>query len=340
LKHHLEHLSMSVLRGAAVGVGAVAGAAWYFSKPSKPNNSAFVFVKPHAVTEKANTLVREGLKAKGLKILSEGDIASEVIDEKKLIDQHYYAIASKATILKPHELNVPKDKFEKAFGLTWDDALKKGIVVNAMDACKELACSADELDSAWAAAKKNNKLVKFGGGFYCGLVEMAGKKPLYVFNGFFMTMRSKFTAPGQSIHYYTVEWDESKLSWEDFRGKVLGPTDPKEAPKDSLRGRILSDWKALGLASEPNVGDNGVHASASPFEAMAERMNWLETPCNKDSFCKALVKAGVKEAMVKEWSVDPSVKIAADKKGSLFDALEDLDASACLEKAKVLRDLQ
>merc|ERR1719240_2539488 len=107
------------------------------------------------------------------------------------------------------------------------------------------------MNSAWATCKKEGKLVKFGGGFYCGLVEMSGKKPIYVFNGFFMTMRSAFTAPGRSIHYYTVEWDESNLSWEDFRGKVLG------------------DWKALGLKSEPNVGDNGVHASASPFEAMA-----------------------------------------------------------------------
>jgi len=331
---------MNRVVGGVAGVGALAGAAWYLNQPSKPVNAAFVFVKPHAVTEKANALVRDGLKAKGLKILSEGDLTSEVIDQKKLIDQHYYAIASKATILKPHELNIPKEKFQKAFGLSWDDALKQGVVFNAMDACKELNCNAEELNAAWAGAKKAGKLEKFGGGFYCGLVEMSGKKPIYVFNGFFMTMRSAFTAPGKSIHYYTVEWEESTLSWEDFRGKVLGPTDPKDAPKDSLRGKILSDWKALGLSSEPNVGDNGVHASASPFEAMAERMNWLETPCNQDSFCKALVRAGVKEAMIKEWSVDPQVKISADKKGSLFDSLEDMDASACLEKAKALRDLQ
>merc|ERR1712176_737510 len=276
----------------------------------------------------------------GLKITSEGDLTSEVIDQKKLIDQHYYAIASKATILKPNELNVLKDKFQKEFGLAWDDALKQGVVFNAMDACKELGSRANELNKAWGAAKKADKLVKFGGGFYCGLVEISGKKPIYVFNGFFMSMRSKFTAPGEKIRYYTVEWDENELSWEDFRGKVLGPTDPKDAPGDSLRGKILADWKSLGLKSEPNVGDNGVHASASPFEAMAERMNWLETPCRKDSFCTALVAAGVKEAMIKAWSVDPQVKIdETGKKGSLFDALEDLDSPACLAKAKSLAAL-
>jgi len=67
-------------------------------------------------------------------------------------------------------------------------------------------------------------------------------------------MRSKFVAPDASIHYYVVEFDPSKLSWADFRGacyvclnrlntyflsilyegKVLGPTDPKDAPEGDL----------------------------------------------------------------------------------------------------------
>merc|ERR1719240_2399657 len=120
----------------AMGAGGLAAAGagyYYYSMNSKPKNMAFVFVKPHAVTEKANKLVREGLMAKGLKITSEGDLTSDVIDQKKLIDQHYYAIASKATILKPHELNIPKDKFKQFFGLEWEDALKKNVVCNALD---------------------------------------------------------------------------------------------------------------------------------------------------------------------------------------------------------------
>jgi len=327
--------------GLGVAAAAGLGATYYFTRPAgKPQNSAFVFVKPHAVTDKTNELVKNRLLEKGLKVTSEGSLTSEVIDEKKLIDQHYYAIASKATILKPSELNIPKDKFKKAFGLEWDDALSKGLAFNAMDACKEFGCTSEELNAAWGASKKNDKLVKFGGGFYCGLVSLKGKE-LYVFNAFFMSMRSAFTQPGKSIHYYTVEWDPDTLSWEDFRGKVLGPTDPKDAPKDSLRGEILGKWKDLGLASEPNVGDNGVHASASPFEGVAERMNWLGYRCSGDSYCNALMRAGVKEATIKAWSVDPQVKIdPAGKKGSLFDALEDMDAQACMDKVKQLQAMQ
>jgi len=48
-----------------------------------PKNQAFVFVKPHAVTPKVNKTVRDGLVAKGLKVTAEGDLTSEVIDQKK-----------------------------------------------------------------------------------------------------------------------------------------------------------------------------------------------------------------------------------------------------------------
>merc|ERR1719259_1129553 len=142
-----------------------------------PLNAAFVFIKPHAVTEKVKDLAKAGLEAKGIKILGEGSLSGETIDEKKLIDQHYYAIASKATILKPEQLNVPGDKFKGQFGLSWEDALASGKVFNAMDGCKHLGIDAEAMDSAWGKAKNAKKLVKFGGGFYCGLVEVDGKDP-------------------------------------------------------------------------------------------------------------------------------------------------------------------
>jgi len=301
--------------------------------------SAFVFIKPHAVTPACQALVYGYFTGAGFSVTREGELASEVIDEKKLIDQHYYAIASKATLLKPAELNVPADKFEDKFKISWEDAKSKHLVFNALDACSELKVDASGLEKMWREMPKDN-LIKFGGGFYCGLVEMEGKTPLYIFNGFFMAMRSKFTAPGTSIHYYSVEWDPKELSWSDFRGKVLGPTDPAEAPKDSLRGQVLADWKELGLTSEPNVGDNGVHASASPFEAFAERNNWLKIPIGKDKFGRSLLSEDMSVETIKAWSVDPQVTIGEGKKGSIFDQLEDMDVDECLAKVLSLSALQ
>merc|ERR1712100_955518 len=113
-------------------------------------------------------------------------------------------------------------------------------------------------------------------------------------------------------YYYVVEWDAKALPWADFRGKVLGK------------------WKELGLKAEPNVGDNGMHASASPFEAFAERNNWMGVPVGKDKFGRLMLSEGVAMDTIKAWSVDPQVTVEEGKKGSIFDALEDMDADACL----------
>jgi nucleoside diphosphate kinase len=289
-------------------------------------NAAFVFIKPHANNEKAQQVVKDSLIARGLTIVKEGEFTGEQIDEQMLIDQHYYAIASKATLLKPADIPVPADKFEATFGLSWAQAQADGKVFNAIEACKVLGVDAEGLDALWNTCKK----VKFGGGFYCGEVNHEGKT-IYCFNAFFMTMRSKFVAPGTSIHYYVVEFSAEQLPWADFRGKVLGPTDPHAAPADSLRGRLLTEWAELGLGYEPTVGDNCVHASASPFEGLAERMNWLKVSPADDSFGAALIAAGISAETLKAWSVDPQVKGK-----SIFDQLEDTDAAECISRMVAL----
>jgi len=298
-------------------------------------NSAFVFVKPHANTQATQDMVRQKLIEAGIEILSEKDISGSTIDEKKLIDQHYYAIASKATILSADKIPVPEDKFQETFGEKWSDVLKEGRGVNAMEACKKFKCTAEELDAAWQAAK----VVKFGGGFYCGLVSVKDQTPLYVFNAFFMVMRSKFVGANDSIHCYEVQWEPKKLSWESFRGELLGPTDPKDGPEGSIRKTILDTYKELGLKSVPNKGDNGVHASASPFEGLAEKMNWLGASIDTDAFGKALLESGLSKKTISDWSVDPRVNLPGGEKGSVFDALEDMDVDACLAKLVELNKL-
>ncbi len=34
-----------------------------------------------------------------------------------------------------------------------------------------------------------------------------------VVNGFYASMREKFTAPNKQVRYYVVEFDEKELSW-------------------------------------------------------------------------------------------------------------------------------
>eukprot|EP00492_Amphilonche_elongata_P005517 TRINITY_DN822_c0_g1_i1.p1 TRINITY_DN822_c0_g1~~TRINITY_DN822_c0_g1_i1.p1 ORF type:complete len:180 (+),score=44.23 TRINITY_DN822_c0_g1_i1:509-1048(+) len=176
-------------------------------------------------------------------------------------------------------------------------------------------------------------MVKFGGGFYCA--ELQGK---YVFNGFFMSMREGYVAEGKKIIGYSVSWDQNDLSWEDFRQKILGPTDPSTAPADSIRGTIYRDWEKLGLEKQPNTGDNGVHASASPFEGLAEHMNWLKKEAKDCAFGQLMLKCGFSEQQIKDWGVDPQVQIdTKGAKGSCFDALEDMNSFDCIMKAVELK---
>jgi hypothetical protein len=98
-------------------------------------------------------------------------------------------------------------------------------------------------------------------------------------------------------------------------------------------------YKELGLSSCPNKGDNGVHASASPFEGLAEKSNWLKRPIEGDSFGKAMLSKGIPLSTIKAWSVDPRVELPGGGKGSLFDALEDMDSEDCLEKLEQLNKI-
>jgi nucleoside diphosphate kinase len=296
---------------------------------SGKTNSAFVFIKPHAAaSDKVKDLVRGHFKNNGIRIISEGALSAKTIDEDMLIDNHYGAIASKAMKLDPTELNVPekgKVAFEKKFGEKWDDVLASGRVYNAKQACEKLGIDGATLD------KKLGDKIKFGGGFYAFQVD-----DIWVMNGFYMTMRGSYTdAASNGIHYFTVQWPTDSLSWADFRKEVLGATDPAAAALGSARRMIYEDWEKLGLPGQPNTGDNGVHASASPFEAMAERNNWLGVTKEEDPFALGMMAAGIPLKTIETWEKDPQVNCGGER-GSLFDFLEDLNADDCLAKSTTL----
>merc|ERR1712227_1065710 len=87
-----------------------------------------------------------------------------------------------------------QDEFQKAFGLSWNDALEQGLVYNLVDGAAKLGLSMSELGTEYDKLKKGETMLKFGGGFYCGKV-----KDVFVINGFYASMREQFTKPGTSI---------------------------------------------------------------------------------------------------------------------------------------------
>jgi hypothetical protein len=296
------------------------------------SNMAIIFVKPHARGDPVMALVENRLAEEGINIVHKDEIGYDTIDKHQLIDKHYGAIAAKATILKPHELSPSakaQQSFKHTFGLDWSEAVANGVVYNAMDASKKLNLDSATLDKKWSALRKDS-VVKFGGGFKCGKID-----DIYVINGFYMAMRAKYTTAPASIVLYVVEWAADSMNWADFRSKLIGATNPFKAEPMALRGKLYAQWESLGLISQPDTGDNGIHASASPFEALVERMNWVNADVSSDPFGQRLLALGVPLDAVAEYATDPQVAFGGEK-ASLFDLLEDLNADECAQKlAKV-----
>ena len=297
-------------------------------------NTAFVFAKPHANTPAVLEVIRTKFAEQGIKVLKEGIVTGDEIESKGFIDQHYYALAEKSTLTAGKDFPVTPEIFKEAFGEDWSTVVAEGRALNALEFKNKFPALQPEgaLDKAWDATSASGKRMNLEGGLYCGQITVDGVE-------YYMTMRGKFTSPGSSMHYYVVEFDPATLSWADFRGKVLGPTNPADAPTDSLRGIVAANWQKLGLQAPCDDSDNAVHASASPFESLVERTNWLACYVADDPFGSALLAKGIPEATIKRWSNDPHVKYddetAKEKgkaKGLIFDALKDLDYKQCLDR--------
>ena len=59
-------------------------------------NEAVVFLKPHADNDKAEKVVVAGLEAAGCTVAKRFRISGPMVEEKKLIDQHYGSLATAA----------------------------------------------------------------------------------------------------------------------------------------------------------------------------------------------------------------------------------------------------
>ncbi|CAE7037134.1 unnamed protein product [Symbiodinium natans] len=233
----------------------------------------------------------------------EGEISATEIRERGLIDVHYGSVAEKALQLQPAELLVPKHaqkEFEECFGMSWADALKEDKVCNAAEAQKRLGWTSQQLGAHWDTLKMGVGKVKFGGGFYCGQL-----RDLFVINGFYMAMRGQYLIPGSSVRWFKVKWHACDMSWKVFRDEIVGNTDPAAATAKSLRGHFHRNWAELGLPSQPHVGENAVHGSASPFEALAEKRNWLGEDCKSDPFGSLLLSSGITIETSERWRRNP-----------------------------------
>ena len=110
-------------------------------------NTALVFVKPHAATDACEKFVVDHLAQAGVRVVGSGVKLADEIESEKLIDQHYYSIASKATIKTGSSIPVPAEKFAAFFHEEWSAVCESGRAYNALEACKLLGLDADDVAS-------------------------------------------------------------------------------------------------------------------------------------------------------------------------------------------------
>ncbi|GBG31962.1 Hypothetical Protein FCC1311_081872 [Hondaea fermentalgiana] len=294
-------------------------------------NEALIFIKPHADTPKAKVFVEDFLAEKNIEILSEGDLTGSEIDKRGIIDEHYAHIAKVALRLAPADIPISDDKkdaFTSTFGESWEEAIEDGKLVNLKTFEEDFdEISLADIDRMWQSADLVK--LKLAPGTYVGYFADQDR---FVMNPFYASMRAVYTSSDARVTYYVVRFPEEQISWKDFRTKVIGATDPTKAAPGSLRAAMCTEYKSLDLGKVPNVSENGVHASAGPFEGLKERMVWTGAKVETDAFGKSLLEAGVKRSVLDSWLNNEIVDINGETDHA-FDLLEEIDSSTGIQLA-------
>jgi nucleoside diphosphate kinase len=285
-------------------------------------NTALIFIKPHAVTEEAVPFIEEFLGKGKIILLEKSTMDAEEIRRNEIVDRHYFAIAHTAVHRTPAEYAMTADArnaFEEAFGVSWDDAVAAGRVLNALEAQEQHGnISGEELNEKWKASQQ----AKLAPGLYAAYFR---DQDYFCINGFYPGQREVFTKPGAQVVLYEASFNPEDLSWDAFRSELIGATDPAKAKAGSLRNLMLEKWRELGLPGKPEMSRNGVHASAGTLEGLRERMVWLGTDPLQDDFGAALLEAGMSADRLYALLENPVVRMNG-REEPLFDLTEDLDA--------------
>ena len=127
----------------------------------------------------------------------------------------------------------------------WVAALSGGVLLNYAQAQALLPeLTPPEVERRWRA----EGCLRLGSGLYVAKVERPGSSALFVVNGFYGSMRHKYAREGSRIHWMVVEFNADSLSWAEFRGGVIGATDPCKATPGSIRSKLLVDRDAGSVA--------------------------------------------------------------------------------------------
>lgn len=255
---------------------------------AKNTNEAFVFIKPHAFGNKEIfEMILRKFNQNGIKIIDGGIINGDYVKKHNIGYYHYIDNSEMAYIKNPAKINLTEDalnKFEASFNQEWQTAINNKLVYSSEEFIKETGISPTDLNSLWLklGCEKLQNGVR---------VAYSPEHNKYIINGFVQNLLQDLINPSARMKYFIVRFDKNILSWKDFRSQIIGETNPVDAAisaPNSIRGMLYN------LGYDVDYKNNGIHASASPFEALYEQLLWIKGFKMSDSLLgKELIDKGL-----------------------------------------------
>lgn len=295
-------------------------------------NQALAFIKPHVISSHAaRDIIRSVFEQNGITVLFRKRLKGSEIAAQGLIDRHYAANARAGICRDPATLPVShaaQQAFKDSFGAEWSQVVAGGSVVSGLVMQERLAISGEKLNEWW----NSHKFKKLAGGLYVAYFDDQG---VYVINGFYPSMREIFTAAEAEIELLVLEFDEAKLPWQSFRDDIIGSTNPAQAAANSIRGRLFRLQGELGISI--TYRENAIHASASAFEGLIEKLLWLpEWPLAEEPLWQELLPYNLSSDKLFAWQMENRLVTIVNRTASLLDMLENRGTA---ETATIMRQL-
>lgn len=279
----------------------------------------------------------EVLATHGLRVQHHLKIPGKEMQSRRIFEGQYSTLRHFACVCPASELELSASEqklFRTTFaGQAWPEAIDDNAVYNAVEVCQSLRIEPQDLYDAWERAEAKVRLRK---GLYIarldrncagdGAMKKKLYKPHYVVNGFYHALEAQYCAPTATTHALICDWDGAQSSWAQLHSSVVGATDPASAAEHSLRGTLFREWADLEMPSPPNLWHNGVHASASAFEGLTERLRWKKgAMLYTDPLGSRLLTARIKSTQITEWTHNPTLEGRP-----LFDQLQLMNSADCM----------
>lgn len=299
------------------------------------NNQAVIFTKPvhHLGIDlspgRLAELTETFFKARGFNICLSKTVTGPELAQRDVIKQHYLMYSKAACAASAAQLDVSmegKAKFEAAFRKSWEAEVDAGRILGTSELLDRKGINAHQLFDLWNGLFAGGKTAKIQDGLIMAYLEGLDA---YCINAFYPSMETNFYDDAAEIHYYVVEFDPERISWKDFRKKVLGATNSSSAAPESFRGQLYSEYPV-----EFPGRDNFVHGSAGPVEGFIERIiHESDFKMETNPIGHYLMGKGISLDAFRRWKNSQSIT----QLGDLFDRTEEKNTGEVLAVLDAIR---